>query len=395
MKKTDDFQLDPEVARKTKAVALTVGTVAGVASVLGFVAQREQFYFSYLVSFVFFVSLALGALFFVMLQYLTTASWSVVVRRLAETVAANFWLLAALMIPVVMGLPSLYHWTHPGIVAASHALQKKQAYLNVPFFIIRSAGYFALWTLLGRRIYRHSTEQDQTGDTGHARAATKWSAGGLPLLVLSTTFAAFDWLMSLDADWYSTIFGLYFFSGGGVAFIALLILLAVQLRRADTLRQSITREHYQDLGKLLFAYTIFWAYIAFSQYFLIWYANIPEETVWFLHRWEGGWRGVSLLLLTGHFVLPFFLLLCRAAKRNLFVLSTTAVWMLAMHYVDLYWIVMPTLHKHTLHPHWLDLGTFLAVGSAVAYGYFSQLSKHALVPLKDSQLRESFSFENV
>ncbi len=224
-------------------------------------------------------------------------------------------------------------------------------------------------------------------DKGHTeRLASRFkhiSAPGLIIFALTTTFAAFDWLMSLDAHWYSTIFGVYIFSGCVVAFLSFLILVVLALRRNGILVEAITVERLHDLGRLLFAFVVFWAYMAFSQYFLIWYANIPEETIWFLHRWEGSWKAVSLLLVIGHFVVPFFILITHAAKRSGIMLAVMASWMLFMHWVDLHWVIMPTLHHEGFHLSWMDFSAFIAVGGICVWAFWARAARHPLVPVGD------------
>ena len=391
----ESLRLDDTLWKRGRAVILAIGAIAWAASLAGYAADSERFAFSYLVAFVFFVSAALGAMFFVMVQHITGSTWSVTMRRLMENVMSTITPAAVLFIPVAFGLHELYLWTHADAVAKDALLQGKQAYLNEPFFYLRTAIYFGVWTLFARKLIGHSEAQDTTKDVKHTWSARRWSAPGLLVVFLTTTFASFDWLMSLDPHWYSTIFGIYFYSGAGLAFIAAMILIALGLRRAGVLGDAIHAEHYHDLGKWLFALTLFWSYIAFSQYMLIWYANIPEETIWFRHRMEEGWLPLTQLLVFGHFLFHFLLLLPRAAKRNTAWLAGMATWMLAMHYVDLYWIVMPTLDPHGAHFHWLDLTTLAAVGSVFAYAFWSRLRGRYLAPVGDPRFERSLGFENV
>jgi hypothetical protein len=395
------FDLNPGVVSKLKTPLLALGVLGWVASIIGWVMAPTQFYFSYLVAFVYFVSLSIGALFFVMIQHLTGAGWSVVVRRLAETVMTNMWVLAPLFIPLMVGMFShapemhaYFEWRDAALVEQDALLRAKKGYLNLPFFFVRAAIYLIVWCLFSWALYRLSIKQDADGNPDWTRKAAKWSAPGVPLLILTATFAAFDWLMSLAPHWYSTIFGVYFFAGSGVAFIALLIILAVWLRSQGILSDVITVEHYHDLGKLLFAFNVFWTYVAFSQYFLIWYANLPEETFWFKDRQVGSWLYVSLLILFGHFVLPFLALLTRAAKRHPIALPAVAAWMLFIQYADIYWIAMPALHKAGVRIHWLDFATWLAIGGTVGFVFLTRLGRHSIVPVRDPYLAESLEFEN-
>src|SRR6185436_2467689 len=240
-----------------------------------------------------------------------------------------------------------------------------------------------------------SRSQDVTGDPGVSARLRRLAGPGIIVLALTQTFASFDWIMSLTPHWYSTIFGVYFFAGSFVGFIALLSVVAVAMRRARLLDTIISTEHLHDVGKLLFAFTAFWAYIAFSQFFLMWYGNLPEETFWYKARIEGSWMPVSLLLMAGHFLAPFFYLMGRAVKRNGVTLALGGAWVLVMHFVDLYWQVMPTLHPEGFRPSILDVAAFLAVGGSFLAAVSWLLRRQALVPMRDPRLAESLAFENV
>jgi hypothetical protein len=367
---------------------------AAACAILG-VANPTQFYFSWLVSFLFFLSLALGALFFVLIQYAAQGSWGIVVRRIGETTFATIPLMAALFLPLVFGLHHLYEWSHQEAVAQDPVLAWKAPYLNVPFFLIRAAVYFGCWSYIAWLYYSLSRAQDATGDLAISLRLRRLAGPSLIVLALTTTFASFDWIMSLTPHWYSTMFGVYFFAGAFVGFIALLSIAAVAMRGAGLLDVIISAEHLHDIGKFLFAFTAFWAYIAFSQFFLIWYANIPEETAWFKTRLEGSWQAVSILLMVGHFAVPFFYLMGRGVKRRGATLAVGGAWLLAMHFVDLYWLVMPTLHPGGVSPSLLDVAAFVAIGGSFVGAAGWLLRREALVPLGDPRLPESLAFENV
>lgn len=375
-----------------------VGVVALVAALLPVVKGDEaaagRFFHAYLVSFAFYLSLALGGLFFVLLQHVTRSGWSVVLRRLAECVAANMLVLAVLAVPLVIGMDHLYHWSHAE-ATSDHLIHAKQPYLNAPFFVGRLAVYFLVWVLLARYFLRTSVRQDASGEPALTIRMHRVSAPAMALFGITTTFAAFDLLMSLDPHWYSTIFGVYYFSGAAVGFFALLALMVVLVQRSGRLTSEITREHCQDLGKLIFAFVVFWAYIAFSQYMLIWYANIPEETVWYLRRQSGDWSAVGLALLFGHFVVPFILLISRGPKRRRGVLALAAVWVLAMHWLDMYWLVMPQTEAASAKPVLVDLLCLAGLGGILTAATAWRLRRQALLPVRDPRLPESLAFENV
>lgn len=381
---------------------IRIGIAAGVlglaaTAVVALLTQDglDRMLHSYLVSFAFFLSLTLGALFFVVLQHLVRAGWSVVVRRIAETLSMNLPILALLFIPILLGVGRLYIWADPQIVAGDHLLQLKRPYLNLPFFFVRWIVYLGIWSFLAWYFWKRSVGQDESGDLGLSLQMEKFSAPAMVLFALTTNYAAFDLLMSLDPHWYSTVFGVYFFSAGVVGFFALLSILTALLLRAGRLQGAVTDEHYHDLGKLVFAFTVFWAYIAFSQYMLIWYGNIPEETQWFLKRQTGQWTGVSLLLLFGHFLLPFLYLMPRFVKRRPKLFGPMAAWVLLMHYVDMYWLVMPEVSAPGKIPFSLmDLTCPLAMGGFLLAGAAFRLRRRALLPLRDPRLAESLAFEN-
>ena len=378
-----------------------IPVVAGAVALLGAVVcavmgpgNPKQFYFSWLVSFLFFLSLALGALFFVLIQYATQGGWGIVLRRIGETVFVTLPVMAALFVPVLLGLHDLYEWSHAEAVQQDALLQWKSPFLNVPFFLLRAAIYFGLWSGIAIFYYRGSRGQDTTGDHAVSTRLRKFAGPSLIVLALTQTLASIDWIMSLTPHWYSTMFGVYFFAGSFVGFIALLSVVAVAVRRAGLLDTVISAEHLQDVGKFLFAFTAFWAYISFSQYFLMWYGNLPEETVWYKARMEGSWLQVSLFLIAGHFLAPFFYLMGRSVKRNGATLAVGGAWLLAMHFLDLYWQVMPTLHPAGLHLSVLDVAAFLTVGGCFVAAAGWLLRRQALVPVRDPRLAESLAFEN-
>lgn len=378
---------------KLHIIGALVG-IGAIAATFGLGASdMKQAYFSWLVAYAFFLSLALGGLFFTIVQFAARAGWSVVVRRFAETMMATLPVFALLFIPIAMGMHDLYHWTHTD--PNDKILVAKSAYLNEQFFFIRAGVYFVVWTVLSQYFYRKSVGQDRSGDHEVTRKLQIASGPSILFFALTLTFASFDWMMSLDPHWYSTMFGVYYFAGTAVTTFAFLAVIAVLTRSSGMLDGVLNTEHFHDLGKLTFAFTVFWTYIAFSQYFLIWYANIPEETIWFSHRWDNDWRGVTTLLVLGHFVVPFFFMLPRTIKRNRVTLLIGASLMLVMHYVDLYWLIMPNLHHEGPQLSLIDLTAFLGVGGVFLAVFGALLRRHALVPIKDPRLPESVSFQNV
>jgi hypothetical protein len=376
-------------------VMAVVGLGGSLALGLGSDEARHQLWHSWLVGALFALSIALGGLFFVLVHHATSAGWSVVVRRIAENTMATLPFLALLFVPLLFGMHDLFHWSHAEAVAADHLLAHKQPYLNVPFFLIRTAAYFAIWSGLALWFGRQSRLQDTTGDHELTRRMRRASPPGLLLFALTVTFFAFDWLMSLNPHWYSTIFGLYFFAGSVMAFFCFLGLAVIAGQRAGLLGDVVTPEHQHDIGKLLFGFVVFWVYMAFSQYLLIWYANLPEETGFFAERFTGSWRAASIALAVGHFAVPFFFLLPRAVKRNAKALAAASLWLLAVHLLDLYWLVMPNLHPAGMAPSLLDAAALIGCCGVFLAAFGFVLKRQALVPLRDPRLPESLTFENV
>ncbi|NOZ94929.1 MAG: quinol:cytochrome C oxidoreductase [Acidobacteria bacterium] len=377
------------------AGASLVAGVAGIA-LMATVGGRglDRILQSWLVGFTFFLNLSLGALFFVLLHHLTRAGWSVVVRRLAEGMAALFPLLALLAVPIVLWLPRLYRWAEPGVVVHDPILAGKAGWLDPTFFTIRLGVYLLIWSVLGLYLFSRSVRQDATGDPRLTVTMEKRSAPGMVLFALAVNFCAFDLLMSLDPHWFSTIFGVYLFAGSVVVFFAVLPHLTHWLQHHEELLHTVTVEHFHDMGKMLFAFVVFWAYIAFSQYMLIWYANLPEETEWFLRRQSGQWVWFSLFLAIGHFVIPFILLLPRSSKRKIHRLLLVSAWMVLLHWVDIYWIVMPELSPGRVPLDPLDLFVMLTMAGAYGTAWVLLLRRRSLVPARDPRLAESLAFEN-
>ncbi len=385
----------PQADWRLWGMPLLVGFAGLVVSLVGWAVDAHQFYFSYLVGWSFCLTIALGALFFVFIQHLTKARWSIVVRRIAESLLWTFPLLAVLGLPILFGLHDLYHWTHADVVAQDEIIAGKTAYLNVPFFIARLVFYFVMWSILGYKLSRLSLEQDTRLDPTIPAQQRKVSAWGLIVAAVTTAFASYDLLMSLDPHWFSTIFGVYIFAGAFMSIHAVIALVSISLQRTSRpFRHIVTAEHYQDLGKMMFGFVVFWAYIAFSQYMLIWYGNIPEETIWYHHRLEHGWEVHSAILLIFHFILPFLLLLPRFVKRRKSTMVFMAIWLLVMQWFDLHWLAMPVLHPDHAGIHWLDISCWLGLTGVFAASFLYRLGRHSLVPLNSPYLAKSLRFEN-
>lgn len=368
-----------------------IGIVGLIISAVGYFLGHDQFFFSYLVSFTFFSSISLASLFFVMLQHLTRSEWSAVLRRIPEAVSSSLWIWGLFIIPVLLGMHSLYHWTHADAVAADEILQGKSPYLNSPFFIIRQVIYFALWGFLGYHLHNKSVEMDETGNWGLQTLLRRTSGPGLFFFAITFAFASFDWLMVLDPHWYSTIFGVYFFAMSFQGLFAFLILMVMYLWKKGVLTETIQEGHIYDLAVQLFGFTVFYAYIAFSQFLLIYYANIPEETIWYLERFDGGYEILAYIYLFGRFIIPFVLLLSKKAKTNYKLVSSVSVLILVSHLVELYWIVMPVLNEHGFHFNWMVITTFIGLGGIFFGLFFHQFKKNKMIPIKDPKLADSLN----
>jgi hypothetical protein len=403
----DDAKLPEAAAKRAQTIAMVCAVVGlgasfagGLLGLFGGDAKElhHQFYFSWLTAFFFFTTISLGGLFFTVLHHLVRASWSTGLRRIAENLAMNIPLMAVCALVLAMGFGDVYHWAHID-PAQDPIFAVKEPYLNVGFFTVRAVVFFALWTGLAFFFRKNSVAQDGAASEEAASAFNFKMRRLAPLsmlaFALTLTFFAFDWLMSLDPHWFSTMFGVYIFAGTVVSLFATLIIATLWLTRNNAVSDTtLTIGVFHDAGKLMFGFTVFWTYITFSQYYLIWYANIPEETGWFMHRSHGGWDKVAMLIAVGHFILPFWTIMSRHVKRNRFMLGLVAGWMLFMHFVDLYFVIMPTHHAH-LHLHWLDVTTFVGVGGAFLMGFLYWCKRDSLVARKDPQLTASMGYDNV
>ena len=379
--------------RKVPFIAAAIG-LAGIGGTLAVGGDHHENYFAYLTAFMFYLSIALGGLFFCMIFFLTRSGWNVAVRRIAESAAATLPVFALLFIPVLLGKEHIYHWMVPGAADHDPLLQWKQGYLNVGFFLARAGVYFLIWTALSLTFRGLSVRQDTSGDNTITRRLQALAAPGIALGALSITFATFDWNMSIDYHWFSTMYGVIYFAGSFMSLFAVLAIVTTLFRSQGLTKNYISVEHQHGIGKMMFGMNCFWAYTSFSQFMLIWYADIPEETIWYLHRWEGSWRAVSILLVVGHFVLPFFFLMSRHIKRNPVTLVLGAAWLLGMHYLDLFWMIMPNVYHGNASFGLSEILSFVGVGGVFVGAFTFLLSRAPLIPVKDPRLPESLAFEN-
>jgi hypothetical protein len=368
--------------------SLAVGLIAAVLCAGGALIFPPSFFRAYLGAYIFWIGIPMGCLALLMLHHLVGGRWGFMIQRVLEAAIQTLPLMALLFIPLLFGLSDLYPWARTEVVAADPLLQQKAAYLNIPFFIARSVAYFAVWIVLGRLLVTWSLQQDRTADGALTLRLQRLSGPGLVLYGLTVTFAAIDWMMSLEPKWYSTIFGMIFMVSFGLAALALAILATRFLESQKPLAQVISPDRWHDLGNLLLALVMFWAYLQFSQFLLIWSENLAEEIPWYLHRIGGGWEWIALALILFLFALPFILLLSRTTKRSARMLSQVAAAILFMHWLDILWIVAPSFYPARFHLHWMDIASQVGIGGVWLAAFIGYLKARSLLPLHDPRFAE-------
>jgi hypothetical protein len=377
-------------------LSLIVGVVAGVAlllSVLGAFISPRQFAYSWLFAFAVGFTLCAGCFFWTVVHHAVDAEWSVVVRRQLENVAILLPVMALLLIPVLLLRTHLYEWMTMDY-GVDHLLDTKRPYLNLPFFLARALFIFAFFGVAAWMFRRISIGQDRDGNPASTLTMRKLAFISLPLFALSMTFGAVDWLMGLNYIWFSTMWAVYIFAGAAGSSMSLLVLIITWLRRSGYLKEVVTIEHYHTMGKWMLAFTVFWAYIGFSQYMLIWYANVPEETEYFILRNTESWNLLSILLVVGRFFIPFPLLLLRSTKKHVKRLCMVAGWIICMQMLDMYIIVLPELHRAGFHLSIWDITSVIAVLATLTFIFLRVIGKASLFPIRDPRLVESLHLVN-
>jgi hypothetical protein len=370
-----------------------IAVVALALSVVGAFLNPHQLSYSWLFAFAFFFTLCAGCFFWTIVHHATDADWSVVVRRQLENIAALLTVLALLFVPILLLRHHLYAWMN---IPPGHepSLDSKRAYLNWSFFLLRAVlflGFFAAAALALRRL---SVRQDKDGNPRFTLSMRKVAFISLPMFALCLTFGAFDWLMSLNYTWFSTMFGVYIFAGAAGSSMSLLVLVITALRQAGYLKDVVTLEHYHIMGKWMLAFTVFWAYIGFGQYMLIWYANIPEETQFFITRNTESWWALSMLLVIGRFFIAFPILLLQSIKKEPRRLCIVAGWIVCMQMLDMYIIVLPALHGTGAQVSIWDLVSLIAIGATLGFVYLRLVPRTSLFPVRDPRLIESLELTN-
>lgn len=368
---------------RTVRVGLGAAIVGAILMVAGVILEPRHALTSYLFAYATVLTIVLGALMLVMLSYVSGAAWFTAISDLALAIVGALPALAVLALPILIGVKEIYPWATIATLSPEVrvVVERKEAWLNAPFFVVRALIYLAVWTIVGELVRRRwlALVNARAADSSDPRPrASGLSAVGLIVVGLALTFASFDWLMSLEPAWYSTVYGVYVFAGG---FLAMLALVAVIAPR------SIGTEQRSAIGKLLLTFSIFWAYIAFSQYLIIWIADVPSEVTWYLSRARASWGIIAIIVAIGQFAIPFVLLLSRTRKRNPRALAAIGAFLLAMHVLDVYWLVMPALHPAGVQPSWLDAAALLAVaGSVVAAAAWRQGGRPLVVSTRSGEV---------
>jgi hypothetical protein len=381
-------RLMPELARYQRQL-LIAGGAGAVVSLVGLFVDRRQFFQSYLMAFMLLLGATLGSLALGMIHQLSGGAWGVVTRRIFGAASRVLPVLTLLYLPLLLGLHDLYEWTHHEVVEADPILSGKSVYLNTPFFLARTALYFVVWNAIAYFLNRWSLDQDRSPDPRIALRMQWLSGGGLVAYGLTVTFASFDWVMSLDPHWFSTIYGVLFMGGQGLTALAFLVIALAWLSRREPLNTIVVPGHFHDLGNLMLAFVMLWAYFSFSQYLIIYSGNLPEEITWYTRRLSTGWRVIGIGLIVFHFALPFLILLSRSVKRSPHLLVKVAIGVIVVRLIDLFWLIAPELHRDGFALSWLDLLLPVSLGCIWLACFIWQLRGRPLLPLHDPQFPET------
>jgi hypothetical protein len=361
-----------------------------ILGIIGFFTDQHRAILNYLMAYMFILSIGIGSLLLIALEYVGGADWSVPIRRVVEFLSSIIIFLPILVLPLIFSIHDIFHWAHKDVVVTDAILKGKSPYLNETFFIIRVFAVLAIWGLFYFLLIRNSNEQDKSRDQSLTKKNIILSAIFIPVFAITITITAVDWLMSLEPHWFSTIFGVYFFASSVVASLAAITLFVVFLKEKGYMHPKLVDDHLFSLGALQFAFINFWAYIAFSQYLLIWYANLPEENFWFLHRWQNGWQYLSILLIITHFIIPYAALLSQPSKMDPKRLKFVSIWILFAHFIDLYWLVMPNMKGYYFS--WIDIVVPLIAVGVIILVFNYRAKKSNLVPIGDPKLQKGLDF---
>lgn len=390
--KIDVYYEKKEIPQKIFKLGFLLFAIGLLGIILGFIFNPARISFNLVILTAWIASIGVGSLFFIGIEYLTGAVWSVPFRRVAEINASVILFLPVLIVPIILNIHSLFHWSHHEAVQADKILKGKAPYLNENFFIIRTIIILLLWYLFYYLITKFSRSQDVNPSQNFTKKNITVSAIFMPIFAITLTIFAIDFLMSLEPHWYSTIFGVYYFAGTFLASLSVFTLFSIMLNEKGYLVQGLGPDHYYSMGALLFAFTNFWAYIAFSQFMLIWYANLPEETFWFIDRGTGSWLYVSIGIIFVKFVVPYIFLLPQPAKMDARRLKIASIWILFSHYYDLFWIVMPTYSKQSIPFNWFEVVTIIFGIGLLLTSFYLFAKKINLVPIGDPKLKRGVEF---
>ena len=389
----------PETVKRLQQRALRLGALFVAILLFGLLSDRAQFFHSYLIGYTFWLGIVVGSLALLMLQHLTGGGWGLVIRRVLEAATRTLPLMLTLFVPIIVGAHWIYPWTHAEEMAKNTALTEKAKYLNLWFFTIRAAIYFAIWLGLAFFLNRWSLSQDLTADRQFTKRMRVLSGPGMVLFVFTVTFAAIDWFMSIDPEWSSTIYGFIFVGAWSLSALAFVIAVMAVLSKHEPMNNVVGQLHFHDLGKLLLALVMLWSYFAFSQFLIIWSGNLPEEIRWYLPRTRGGWGVLALAVVILHFAFPFLFLLSRSLKRNAGKLAMVAILILVMRLLDLLWMIAPNFSGEHFHISWMDVVAPIGIGGLWLGMFGWELGKRPLIPINDPQyetvLEQAHAHEHV
>lgn len=385
---TDGFAHSDWNTERAARLALIIGGVGALAALIGALFDATQFFRSYLFAYIFWLTIPVGSLAVLMLHFVVGGRWGVMIRRLLEAATRTLPALALLFIPLLLGLGAVYPWADPAHVAGDPVVEHKAIYLNVPFYIVRAVLYLGLWSTLAYFINRWSLQQDNEADNAAGKRLRRLSGPGLLIFLLTVTFASFDWIMSLEPHWYSAGYGLQWVVNHGLTAFAFAIVALSLVRSREPFVGRLNQQHFHDLGNLLFAFVLLWAYMQYAQFHIIWSGNLPHSIPWYLRRSAGLWGWMAVGLAVFHFAVPFFLLLMRHIKRNSNVLLWVALGILLMRLVDTFWMIVPSFEHPDGALHWLDFALVTGIGGLWLAFFLRQLEKRPLLPLREPLLLE-------
>lgn len=384
---THTEHVEPLDLSRLKPLPYWLTAIGAVGAIVGAIVTRKQFLFSWLTAYMFFLSLILGSLFLVIVHHLFDANWSVPVRRINENMASLSWIMALAFIPILIFPKDVYGWMnqlHP-----DHALASKHPLLTMPGFYITSILCLLAWIFFSFRLRHWSLEQDRTGSALCTKKMRVLASFGVVFFALSLTMAAIMWMKALQHNWFSTMYGVWYFAGSAWLTLATLYVITMALKRMGPLREVVGKTQFYFIGSLMFAFTVFHAYVTFSQYFIIWNANIPEETFWYLWRETGTWYGFGIWIIFGHFFIPFLALIRIDAKLWFPWMIAIAAWVWIMHYWDLTYNIMPVLHPTGVSLHWLDVTCMAFFAGVISLGFMRAFKAHPPFPQKDPRMAET------